>query len=151
MVTGQLSAMTPDERPPRWRYRFRNFSRAFALLHEAAEDDPSHLSDLEREGLIQRFEYTFELAWKTLKYRLEHDGVRIATITPRNVIQTAFAAKMIDDGSGWIDMLTDRNAMSHEYDSAASEEVADNVHSRYLDLFAALRERLAHEEGQAGS
>ena len=143
--------MTVHEQPARWRYRFRNFSQALALLREAAEDDPIHLSDLEREGLIQRFEYTFELAWKTLKDVLEYDGVRIVTITPRNVIQTAFAAKMIDDGSGWIDMLTDRNAMSHEYDSAASEQVADNVHSRYLDLFAELRERLEREEGQARS
>ena len=143
--------MTLERQPARWQYRFRNFSRAFALLQEAAEDDPSHLSDLEREGLIQRFEYTFELAWKTLKDRLEHDGIRIPTITPRNVIQAAFAAKMIDDGEGWIDMLTDRNAMSHEYDLGTSKRVAHDVHGRYLDLFKALWARVAREEGQAES
>ena len=101
--------------------------------------------------MIQRFEYTFELAWKTLKDRLEYDGVRIATITPRNVIQAAFAARMIEDGFGWINMLIDRNAMSPEYDFAASEEVADNVHGLYLDLFEALRARLAREEEEAVS
>ena len=50
--------MTPEDRPARWQYRFRNFSRALSLLREAAGDDPKKLSDLEREGLIQRFEYT---------------------------------------------------------------------------------------------
>ena len=63
-----------EAQPARWQYRFRNFSRAYALLREAAEDDPKNLTDLEREGLIQRFEYTFELAWKTLKDRRHADG-----------------------------------------------------------------------------
>ncbi|MCY4398749.1 MAG: nucleotidyltransferase substrate binding protein [Gemmatimonadetes bacterium] len=142
--------MTPDKHPPRWQYRFRNFSRAYALLREAAENDPKHLSDLEREGLIQRFEYTFELAWKTLKDRLAHDGVRIPTITPRNVIRCAFSAGLIDDGEAWIDMLTDRNAMSHQYDFAVFQLVADKVHHRYLQLFEALWEELLMDE-EAGS
>jgi len=51
----------------RWRQRFENFERAFLLLREAFEKDPAAMSDLEKEGAIQRFEYTFELAWKTLK------------------------------------------------------------------------------------
>lgn len=48
----------------RWRQRFENFERAFRLLREAFEKDPSQMSDLEKEGVVQRFEYTFELAWK---------------------------------------------------------------------------------------
>ena len=139
--------MTSHGEPPRWQYRFRNFSRAYSRLREAAEDDPGKLSDLEREGLIQRFEYTFELAWKTLKDRLEHDGMKIEPRpTPRNVIRTAYETGMIDDGEGWIDMLTDRNAMSHEYDSEAFEAVADKVHQRYLGLFGELWEQLALED-----
>ena len=51
----------------RWRQRFENFERAFRLLREAFEKDPAQMSDLEKEGVVQRFEYTFELAWKTLK------------------------------------------------------------------------------------
>lgn len=69
--------MTNHGEPSRWQYRFRNFSRAYSRLREVAEDDPGRLSDLEREGLIQRFEYTFELAWRTLKDRLEYYGMRI--------------------------------------------------------------------------
>ncbi len=53
--------MTARGQPPRWMYRFESFSRACSRLREAAKNDPHELSDLEREGLIQRFEYTFEL------------------------------------------------------------------------------------------
>ena len=55
----------------RWHYRFRNFSRAYTLLSEALEREVEELNELEREGAIQRFEYTFQLAWLTLKDRLE--------------------------------------------------------------------------------
>jgi nucleotidyltransferase substrate binding protein (TIGR01987 family) len=132
----------PAEHPSRWEYRFDNFSRALALLREAAADDPSGLSDLEREGLVQRFEYTFELAWKTLKDRLEYDGLQIPTVTPRNVIRAAFTARFIDAADDWIDMLTDRNRMSHEYDFEVFEEVANSVHVRYLGLLEAVCDRL---------
>ena len=138
--------MVEGERPARWQYRFRNFSRAFSLLREATETDPAHLNDLEREGLIQRFEYTFELAWKTLKDRLEYDGIQLPTVTPRNVIRAAFKARLIDDGDIWIDMLTDRNLMSHTYDSAVFETVAENVRSRYVRLFDDMYDRLLERE-----
>ena len=103
----------------RWEYRFANFRRAYVLLSGAFDDGVEALSQLEREGVIQRFEYTFELAWLTLKDRLEYDGVALTTVTPRNVIRQAFHAKLIADGDAWIDMLTDRNLMSHTYDFAS--------------------------------
>lgn len=134
--------MTGDP-TPRWQYRFHNFSRAYSLLRKAAEDDPALLSDLERDGLIRRFGRTFELAWKTLKDRLAYDGIQVPSVTPRNVIRQAFAAGLIRDGEAWIDMLTDRNAMSHQYDSDIFEAVADRVHRRYLHLLGELSERFA--------
>ena len=88
----------------RWHYRFRNFSRAFSLLREALEEEAGTLNQLEREGVIQRFEYTFELAWNLLKDRLEHDGVSLPTVTPRQVIRQAFQAQLIQDGDAWVDM-----------------------------------------------
>ena len=129
----------------RWKYRFQNFSRAYALLREALEAEVKDLSQLEREGVIQRFEYTFELAWNTLKDRLEYDGVVLDTVSPRNVIRAAFRAKLIDDGDAWIDMLTDRNLMAHTYDAARFEAVAGNVRRRYLAILGALYERLGEE------
>ena len=106
-----------------WEYRGANFQRAYLLLSEAFDDGVEALSQLGREGVIQRFKYTFELAWLTLKDRLEYDGVALTTVTPRNVIRQAFQAKLVVDGDAWIDMLSDRNLMSHTYDFALFEAV----------------------------
>lgn len=129
----------------RWHCRFTNFSRAYSLLREALEDDVEYLSELEREGVIQRFEYTFELSWKLLKDKLEHDGVVLPTITPRAVIRQAFQAKLIDDCETWLDMLVDRNLMSHTYDFEKFQAVILRIHSRYLAILDALYHRLLPE------
>ena len=129
----------------RWRYRFDNFSRAYCLLRQALEGGVEPLNDLEREGVIQRFEYTFELSWNVLKDRLQYDGVSIPSTTPRQVIREAYQAKLIDDCDTWIDMLTDRNLMSHTYDSERFEAVVRNIHSRYLIILDALYHRFISE------
>ena len=119
----------------RWKQRFQNFDRAFVLLRDALENGPDSLNQLEKEGVIQRFEFSFELAWKTVKDYMEHDGFVFATITPRQVIKDAFAAKILKDGQSWIDMLDHRNLLSHTYNLAKFEEAAKAVHDRYLDAF----------------
>ena len=129
----------------RWHYRFRNFSRAYTLLSEALERDVAELNELEREGAIQRFEYTFQLAWLTLKDRMEYGGIVFTEVTPRNVIQQAFAARLIDDAEVWIDMLIDRNLMSHTYDFARFQAVLENVRRRYLPVLGDLYERFGLE------
>ena len=129
----------------RWRYRFTNFSRAYSLLREALEDGAQPLNQLEREGVIQRFEFTFELSWNLLKDKLEHDGVILPTITPRAVIRQAFQAKLIDDCEAWLDMLVDRNLMSHTYDFEKFQAVILRIHSRYLAILDALYHRLLPE------
>ena len=129
----------------RWHYRFRNFSRAYALLSEALDQEVAELNELEREGAIQRFEYTFQLAWLTLKDRLEYGGIVVDDATPRNVIRSAFAAKLIDDAEVWIDMLVDRNLMSHTYDFARFEAVLVNIRNRYLAVLGDLYERFGLE------
>lgn len=126
----------------RWHYRFSNFTRAYSLLREALEDGVDPLNQLEREGVIQRFEFTFELAWNLLKDRLEYDGITITTATPRQVIRQAFSAKLIDDCETWLDMLTDRNLMSHTYDIERFSAVIRNIHARYLTILNALYQRL---------
>lgn len=129
----------------RWKQRFENFERAFRLLQEPLETNPDGLSDLEKEGVVQRFEYTFELAWKTLKDYLVHNGVAFDQITPRSVIKQAFAAKIIDDGQTWIDMLEQRNLMSHTYDNEKLDTVFRAISGRYVaalkQVFAWLRQR----------
>jgi hypothetical protein len=59
-VSNRSGVSTADGEPPRWRYRYRNFKDALTLLREAAGREPGSLNDLEREGMIQRFKYTFE-------------------------------------------------------------------------------------------
>ena len=117
----------------RWQQRFHNFERGFNLLRSAMEErEPKDFSDLELEGLVQRFEYTFELAWKTLRDYLEHNGLVLVQITPTAVIKAAFASKVVEDGQVWIDMLKHRNLMSHTYDSAKFQEAVEAIRSRYL-------------------
>lgn len=71
----------------RWRQRLQNYSRAVSLLRSALENAPSALNDLEKEGAVQRFEYTVELAWKSLKDYLELSGTQLLSVTPRSVLK----------------------------------------------------------------
>lgn len=127
----------------RWQQRFQNFDRAFILLQLAIEDKTiDQLSDLEQEGVIQRFEYTYELAWKTMKDYLEENGIVFEEVTPRNVIKEAFAAKIITDGQAWIDMLLHRNLLSHTYDSQVFKKVLESIVSRYFPVINQLHKYL---------
>ncbi len=125
----------------RWKQRFENYARALGLLREAL-DQMDQLSALEKEGTVQRFEFTLELAWKTLKDYLEFNGVLLTQMTPRNVIREAFSAKIIEDGQLWIDMLDCRNRMSHTYDESAFGEAVQEIATRYLDGFEQLHHYL---------
>ena len=128
--------MSESPEKPRWQYRFDNFGRAFILLREGIETiEERGLSQLEQEGLIQRFEYTWELAWKTLKDYLDFQGVVLETTTPRSVIRAAFAAKIITRGSDWMAALDARNKISHTYNFKVFEEVIVDIQKRYLGLF----------------
>lgn len=118
----------------RWQQRFANFKRAFLLLREAIEQDPSQLSQLEKEGIIQRFEYTFELAWKVLKDKMENDGIVLDKISPKSVVRQAYAAKYINDPDTWLKMIGDRNLTGHTYDFAKFEEIIQSVRDSYLPL-----------------
>ena len=114
---------------PRWKYRFESFERALHLLTEGLQKDEPNL--FERVGIIQMFEITFELAWKTLSDRLKHDGITVVA-TPRQVIRDASRVGLIDDGQTWLNMLEDRNKMSHKYDLEDFEEAEDNIRSSHM-------------------
>lgn len=118
----------------RWKQRFANFSRAFLLLRDAMENDISKLNQLEKEGIIQRFEYTFELAWKVLKDKMENDGIVLDQISPKAVIKQAYAAKYINAPETWLKMIGDRNLMSHTYDFVKFEAVIQSIADDYLPM-----------------
>ena len=140
----------PDEEI-RWHYRFKSFSRAFERLRDALKEGAEALNELQQEGVIQRFEYTFELAWNTLKDRLEHDGVVLSPVTPRAVIRRAFQAKLISQGERWIDMLSARNDMSHKYDSETFDAIIKEIEETHLDRLNELHVRLSREMAEQES
>lgn len=117
----------------RWKQRFQNYSKAFGLLRVVIEDneDILTLSDLEKEGLIKRFEFTLELAWKTLKDKMQEDGIIIDKISPKSIVKLAYNRKYIDNITIWIAMINDRNLMSHSYNFADFNTVLDAIQKRY--------------------
>lgn len=124
---------------PRWIYRFDNFKRAFGLLREAIEImQARELTQLEKEGVIQRFEYTWELAWKVLGDYLDSTGIVLATVTPAGVIRAAYAAKIISDGDIWMKALDARNKMSHTYNFTTFEKIIAEIRAEYFALLDAL-------------
>ena len=128
----------------RWHYRFDNFKRAYFLLQEAIDQkEKQGLSQLEREGVIQRFEYTIELAWKTMRDFLESQNVVFGQITPRSVIREAFACKLIKNGDVWMKALDARNKMSHTYELKKFEVVIEDIEKHYIYCLSDLYEKLA--------
>jgi nucleotidyltransferase substrate binding protein (TIGR01987 family) len=132
----------------RWKQRFESFDRSYVLLRSALENGPEALNALEKEGVIQRFEYCFELAWKTVKDYLEASGLVFSTVTPRQVLKDAFAAKILKEGPVWMDMLDHRNLLSHTYESTQFNIALDAIHRRYLNALAELHEFL-HQEASS--
>jgi nucleotidyltransferase substrate binding protein (TIGR01987 family) len=126
--------MTQQNPDIRCQQRFANFQRAFLLLRDAMDSNLPELSQLEKEGIIQRFEYTFELAWKVLKDKMENDGLILDQVSPKVVIKQAFAAKYIDSPETWLRMMGDRNLMSHTYDFVKFEAVIQSIDSDYLPM-----------------
>jgi nucleotidyltransferase substrate binding protein (TIGR01987 family) len=121
---------------PRWLYRFDNYKRAFGLLREAMEIlETRPLTQLEKEGVIQRFEFTWELAWKLITDYLEHEGVVLDKITPASVLRAAFEAKIITKGDVWMLALDARNKMAHSYNFKQFEIVIDQIRLSYFNLF----------------
>ena len=122
----------------RWQQRFSNFKSALAQLTDANElSKQRSLSRLEKQGLIQAFEFTYELAWNTLKDYLTFQGIP-DLIGSRDTTREAFARNLIVDGDGWMMMLADRNRTSHTYNEATAEDIVLHIHSRYVDLFLTL-------------
>jgi nucleotidyltransferase substrate binding protein (TIGR01987 family) len=129
----------------RWEQRFENYNRALEQLSRGIrlmEERP--LSDLEKQGLIQGFEFTHELAWNVLKDYLEYEGIQ-GIVGSRGAVREAFRRGVIDDGEVWMDMIEKHNLSSHTYNMEVAEQVAEAVRNAYYPAFVALRERLAKE------
>jgi nucleotidyltransferase substrate binding protein (TIGR01987 family) len=126
----------------RWKQRFSNCKKAFEQLKDAV--DLTEYTNLERQGLIKAFEFTFELSWKTLQDLFEYKGYKDIK-GPKPAIQQAFKDGYIRDGEGWMKMLESRNLAAHTYDESTAIEIANDIKSKYSHLFKSLLETLSSE------
>ena len=123
----------------RWEQRFANYQKALTQLQKFI--DKGELSELEKQGLIKAFEYTYELAWNTIKDFLEFKG-QTDIYGSRDAIRKAFKLGLIEDGESWMDMLKSRNTTSHTYNEDVAEEICQAVFDVYFILFVQLKTKL---------
>lgn len=120
----------------RWKQRFDNFLKAFAELESAVElSKTKSLSNLEKQGVIQGFEYVHELAWNVLKDYLENQG-HVGLIGSRDTTREAFKRDLIHNGELWMEMIRSRNLTSHTYDSAKADQIFQDIAGKYFAEFA---------------
>ena len=120
----------------RWKQRFINFNKAFNQLERFIAN--KNLNEMEEQGLIKAFEYTYELSWKTLQDLLKEKGY-IDIIGPRPVIEQSFQDGYIADGKCWMQMHKSRNLTSHTYDEETAEEIISEIRNVYFGLLKDLK------------
>lgn len=125
--------------------KFSNFRQALARLKEGVARYGRDPGDIVRDGVIQRFEFTCELAWKTAREYLLNQGYTDLN-SPKAVMRQALEDGLISDGEGWMALLTDRNRTSHIYDEAVSKEIYERIQGTYAALFEALLEKLEQKK-----
>jgi nucleotidyltransferase substrate binding protein (TIGR01987 family) len=129
----------------RWKQRFDNYKRALhqlTLAVQLLEQRP--LSDLEKQGMIQSFEFTHELAWNVLKDYLEYEGIQ-GLVGSRSAVREAFKRGLIADGEAWMDMIEKRNLSSHTYNLEVATQLVSAIRDSYHPAFLALQRFLAKE------
>ena len=131
----------------RWEQRFSNYQKALGQLQKFI--DKGELSELEEQGLIKAFEYTYELAWNTIKDFLEFSG-QTDIYGSRDAIRKAFELGLIENGESWMDMLKSRNTTSHTYNEEVAEEICQAVFEVYFFLFVQLKTKLESLRSDSG-
>lgn len=138
------------EQDIRWEQRYSNFMKALHKLTQAIEfiqqnqieeDEPIDASDtafvldeMIKEGLIQRFEYTHELAWNVMKDYAAYQG-NVSVGGSRDASREAFQLKLISDGEVWMDMIGSRNKSSHTYNEETADEIYFKIINEYYPAF----------------
>jgi nucleotidyltransferase substrate binding protein (TIGR01987 family) len=125
----------------RWKQRFKNFEKSYDLLNQYINLPIN--TDLERAGIIQFFEISFELSWKLMKDYLEFQEISVKS--PRETIKEAFQIGLIDDGHIWIDALSDRNLTVHTYDKEVAKKLVNDIAKVYFPELKKLYHKLVRE------
>ena len=125
----------------RWKQRFENFDKSYKLLNKYSKQPIT--TELERAGIIQFFEMTFELAWKVLKDYLEAQEYLVKS--PRETVKQAFQIGLIDNGHIWMDALSNRNLTTHTYDEELANKMTNEIITMYLPELDKMHETLSKE------
>lgn len=123
--------MTNENKDIRWQQRFISYNKAFSQLERFI--DKEEMNEMEQQGLIKAFEYTYELAWKTLQDLLYEKGYK-NIVGPKPVIEQSFQDGYITKGKDWLRMHNSRNLTSHTYDEKTAEEIIEAIQD-YILLF----------------
>jgi nucleotidyltransferase substrate binding protein (TIGR01987 family) len=127
----------------RWKQRFQNYKKALLTVENAVElGKTRELTDLEKQGMIQGFEFTFEMAWNVMKDYLEEQGIT-GIIGSKGAVRHAFNKELIEDGQVWMDMIKDRNLASHSYDEKTAEDLILAITETYIFQYKKLAEKMS--------
>ena len=119
--------------------KLEDYCRACEKLQSALTKDIS-ADDLYLDGVIQRFEFCFELSWKLMKAYLSFEGIE--TNSPRSSIRESFKIGIITETEEWLDMLEKRNLSSHTYDEETAKEIYQHIAQKYILLLINFRDVL---------
>ncbi|EOZ97073.1 hypothetical protein A33Q_1991 [Indibacter alkaliphilus LW1] len=150
-----------ESKDVRWEQRFSNFNKALLKLSEAVDrirkdfpidedgkiDTDQFLDDILKEGLIQRFEYTHELAWNVMKDFLSNAG-NTGIYGSKDATREAFASGLIGSGELWMDMIKSRNKTSHTYNEETADEIFLKIMNQYISEFILFQEKMEKLKSQ---
>ena len=126
----------------RWHQRFLSLKKAFNQLERFIAEE--ELNEMEEQGLIKAFEYTYELSWKTLQDLLKEKGYN-DILGPKPVIEQSFQDGYIIKGKEWLKMHSGRNLTTHSYDKETADEIVLQIRENYFGLFKELQIKLEEE------
>ena len=128
------------EQDIRYKQRFSNYKKALSQLQKFI--DKGELNELEEQGLIQAFEYTYELAWNVMKDYFTYQQAEEGITGSRDAIRLAFKRGLIADGKNWMDMIESRIKSSHTYNKETADEIVAKVTQVYFELFMSFKQKM---------
>jgi len=129
-----------EEYDIRWKQRFSNYQKALSQLEKFIEK--GDLNQLEEQGLVQAFEYTYELAWNVMKDYFTYEQADENVTGSRDAIRLAFKRGLVVDGENWMDMIVSRVKSSHTYNEDTANEIVGKIIGSYFDLFVAFKDKM---------
>ena len=148
----QIKLLEMENNLPRWEQKLISYRKALRRLADVVNVmKVRQLNDFEADGLIQRFEFTFELAWKLMKSYAEYQGTDKEIMGSRDAIRWAFENKLIEDSDVWMEMIKRRNDTSHNYDEDTAADVVLRVKDAYLQAFVGFYDKMRPLSSQDSS